>query len=558
MKKRSPVCWMFGRIKRYIPALLLLTAVHIVFALFGVWFALGTKQIVDGAVNGNVVQFNKACIKQAAIIAGLILSLCLQRHLREWLLAELDRRWKQHLFGVLLHGEYAAVSAYHSGELMNRLNNDVRVMNEGMISALPRFADLVTRLVAALAVLIGLEPVFGLGIVGVGLLMLAVTALLRRKLKSLHKSVSEADGRTLGFLQETMEKLLLVQAMDAGKEMERRGDKLLQERFRTQRKRKNWALAANTGVSVFFYGAGFVALLWCASALLRGTMSFGELTAITQLVGQLRGPMVNISGIFPQYISMVAAAERLMELDSLSENKEPESLDMAAVYDTAEGIAAEGLSFSYDRDAVLCDAKFSLPKGAFAVITGASGVGKSTLLKLMLGIFKPESGRLYLKTKEETVALDRSTRRLFAYVPQGSFLFSGTLRDNLKMAKPKATEEELAQAVYVGAVDEYLQQLPEGLDTVLGENGAGLSEGQAQRLSIARAVLGGAPVLLLDEATSALDERTEQLVLERIRALPGRTCIAVTHRPAAMEVAEWKIEIKDRKIVMKHCGGEHE
>ena len=161
MTKKSPVFWMLGRIKRYIPALLLLTAVHIVFALFGVWFALGTKEIVDSAVSGSGAEFRVACMKQAAIIGGLLLGLFLQHHLRDWLLAELDRRWKKHLFGVLLQGEYAAVSAYHSGELLNRLNNDVRVMNEGMISALPHFADLVTRLVAALAVLIGLVDAGG-------------------------------------------------------------------------------------------------------------------------------------------------------------------------------------------------------------------------------------------------------------------------------------------------------------------------------------------------------------------------------------------------------------
>jgi ATP-binding cassette subfamily B protein len=182
------------------------------------------------------------------------------------------------------------------------------------------------------------------------------------------------------------------------------------------------------------------------------------------------------------------------------------------------------------------------------VITGPSGIGKSTLLKLLLGVFCPDSGELYLQCGEERVPVDRSTRRLFAYVPQGNLLFSGTLRENLIVTAPQATEAALQQAVYVSAMDEFLPQLPQGLDTYIGESGAGLSEGQAQRLAIARAVLGGAPVLLLDECTSALDAETEQKVLQRLRALPKRTCIAVTHRPAARALCDWRLELGEGKI----------
>ena len=181
-------------------------------------------------------------------------------------------------------------------------------------------------------------------------------------------------------------------------------------------------------------------------------------------------------------------------------------------------------------------------------MVGSNGAGKSTLLKLLLGIFQPESGKLYLDCGGNYVPLDRSTRRLFAYVPQGNLLLSGTLRDNLTIVRPNATEEEIAQAVYAGAMDEYLPQLPLGLDTVIGESGAGLSEGQAQRLAISRAVLGGAPILLLDECTSALDPETEKKVLSRIRNLPNRTCIAVTHRNAAVELCDWQLQLENGGI----------
>ena len=548
MKAASPVFWVFQKIKKKIPALVLLMASNVAGARLGVCFALGSKQVIDSAVAGSKEQFLRACLVQLALIVGLIATYALQRHLREWLAAELDRSFKKNLLQILLRGDYTEVTAFHSGELINRLNNDVRILNDGVLSAFPNFAALLTRLVAALVVLIGLEPFFGAGIIVLGILMLAGTALLRRKMKQLHKRVSEADGKVTGFLQEALEKLLVVQALGAAEEMERRADKLLAARFEAQRVRKNVSLAANTGVSVFSYVVSFAALAWSAGGLLVGTMSFGELTAVTQLVTQLRMPMVNLSGIFPQYVAMVAAAERLMELEALKQPEE-ERLNATTLYEQMEAIQAEGLSFSYNRDKVLSETDLYLPKGAFAVITGPSGIGKSTILKLLLGICKPDRGELFLQLDSGRQAIGRSTGGLFAYVPQGNLLFSGTIRENLLLANPESTEIEIARAVSLSGMEEYVAQLPLGLETPLLENGAGLSEGQAQRLAIARAILSKAPVLLLDEATSALDEETEREVLLRLRSLKNCTCIAVTHRPAALQLADWQLEIENQKIL---------
>ena len=297
-----------------------------------------------------------------------------------------------------------------------------------------------------------------------------------------------------------------------------------------------------------YYGAGFIALCWCAVRMLRGEMSFGSLTAVTQLVNQLQTPFVNLSGVIPQYIAMTASAERLMELEEIRLEPDAMKEDPWEVYEQTETICGEKLTFSYDRDQVLCDADFILPKGAFAVITGPSGIGKSTMLKLLLGIFCLDGGNLCLRSDEKEIPLDRTTRRLFAYVPQGNLLFSGSLRENLTIARPEATEDELLQAIHISAMEEFLPQLPQGLDTQLGEGGVGLSEGQMQRLAIARAVLSNAPILLLDECTSALDEKTEDTVLRRIRMLPGRTTIAVTHRPAAVSLCDWRLELSNGKI----------
>lgn len=541
--KKAPILWLLKNIKKRIPALLVMTAAQVGNALFGVWFALGTRSVINAAVDGTKAEFLRACYVQAGIIAGLLLCLVLFRHLRGKLEADLDRDWKQNLLHKLLRGDYSAVSAYHSGELLNRLNNDVRAVDEGLLHILPTFAATVAKLLGSLAALVALEPTFTLLLLAAGVVVLVVTGLLRRKLKDLHKKISQAEGKVSSMLQETLEKLLLVQAMDLGEEMERRTDGLLDTRYEAQRKRKNISVLFSTCISVMYYLAGFGALAWCAAGLLQGTMRFGDLTAVTQLVSQIQAPIANLSGVLPKYAAMLASAERLMELDELRNPTSEENMLPRSAYDRLEAISAEKLTFGYDRDIVLSELSFRLEKGSFAVVTAPSGKGKSTLLKLMLGIFKPDSGQLTLELDSGRIPLSRDTRRLFAYVPQGNLIFSGTLRENLLVVNPEADDAAIAQATFVSAMDDYLPQLPQGLDTLLGESGAGLSEGQSQRLAIARAVLGGAPILLLDEATSALDENTEKRVLERIRALPGRTCIAVTHRPAAKDMADAQLDI---------------
>ena len=546
--KQNPILWTAGRIRRRIPGLCLLVLAQVGQALLSVFFALGSRGVIDSAVSRDQMAFFRACGVQAAIIAGILLCTTLMRHLRDRLSMDLERDWKRDLLHGLLHGEYAAVSGYHSAELLNRLNADVNQVNSGVLNILPNTASMITRLAAAVVVLGALDGRFTILVALAGAVVLGATAVMRRRLKDLNKQVSAHNGRVSGLLQETMEKLLMVQAMDVSAEVERRADILMEERYEVQRRRKNISLLTNTCISLMYQGAGFLALIWCAWRMLHGQMSFGSLTAVIQLVNQIQTPIVNLSGVLPQYIAMVASAERLMELDQIQGEPEPMEEDAQALYARMDAFRARELSFAYDRDQILSDAEFTLPKGAFAVITGASGIGKSTLLKLLLGIYKPNGGGMYAVSGGEERPIDRRTRRLFAYVPQGNLLLSGTLRDNLTIIKPDAAEDEIRQAIHVSCMDEYLDQLPNGLDTVLGESGAGLSEGLAQRLSIARAVLGGAPILLLDECTSALDSATESRVLERLRALPGRTCIAVTHRPAAMEISDWQLEVRDRKI----------
>ena len=548
--RNNVISWILKRIRKRIPTIVLVVVLCIVNALLGVSFALGSRGVIDGAISGDKQTFLRACMVQLAIILGILTTLTINRHLKERLIMDLERDWKRQLLGGLLHGDYSGVSQYHSGELLNRLNNDVRILNTGIINIVPSLSSMTTRLISAVAVLIAIEPMFTLVVLAAGLAVILLTSIVRKNLKNMNKRVSEAEGRVSGFIQETLEKLLMVQAMDVSAEMEKRAEVHMEDRYQIQRKRKNISLLANTFISVLGYGAGFGALVFCGGGLLAGTMTFGTLTAVTQLVSQLQGPLVNMSGIIPQYVALVAAGERLQELEELYKEPEPEKLEAAPIYDSMNALRGEHLHFAYDRDCIFEDAEFTVEKGSFGAILGHSGIGKSTLLKLLMGIYKPASGQLYVETEKGQIPIDRSTRRLFAYVPQGNLLLSGTIRENLTITRPEASDEEIEQAVHISCMDDYIYSFPKGLDTPMGESGAGLSEGQAQRLSIARAVLSGAPILLLDEATSALDGETEKIVLERLRSLKNRTCIAVTHRPAALALCDWTMEMKDGKCVI--------
>ena len=548
--RNNVLLWVLKRIRKRIPAICFVAVMCIATAILGVGFALGTRGVIDTAVSGVRSDFTRACGVQLAIIVGIVVTMTLSRQIKERLVMDLERDWKRQLLGGLLHSDYESTSKYHSGELLNRLNNDVRIVNSSIVTIIPNLSSMITKLIAAVAVLIAMEPMFTIVIVVAGLAVLLLTSVIRKGLKNINKRVSEAEGRVSGFIQETLEKLLMVQAMDVSAEMEKRAEVHMEDRFQLQRKRKNISLLANTFVSVLAYGASFAALVFCGGGLLAGTMTFGTLTAITQLVSQLQAPLVNMSGVIPQYVALVAAAERLRELEELYKEPEPEKHEPMPIYNGMQALRGEALCFAYDRDKIFENAEFSIEKGSFGAILGHSGIGKSTLLKLLMGIYKPGSGKLYVETEEGQIPIDRSTRRLFAYVPQGNLLLSGTIRENLTITRPNATDEELREAIHISCMDDYVYSFPQGLDTPMGESGAGLSEGQAQRLSIARAVLSGAPILLLDEATSALDGETEKVVLERLRSLQNRTCIAVTHRPAALALCDWTMEMKDGQCVI--------
>ena len=544
-QKKRYIAWIYRKIKKRLPVLLLMSALNMAVAYANIRFALTTKTVVNSAISGDIPLLKGS----ALFLIGLCLFRMLGNTLSQFLSVNvhenLERDFKFSILNTILHSDYSRISRHHSGYLIQRMDSDAASVINGVMDYTAGLASTLTGLIAAVVALLQVAPQFTI-LCGAAMALLTSTSLLLRNvLKRLSSDSSAANGKVRGFLHESVSRLMLIQALDLSEEMQKRTGSVLDERWKVRRKWRNLSIVSKFGSNMVGYLSYLFTLLWGAAQLLSGRISYGDMTAVISLVSTVRSSAMGLPHMIPRVMGIMAACDRIMELEELPQQPDPDAQKVRAVYGSMTGFTASDLCFSYDREPIMRHVSLTVPKDGLTVIVGPSGIGKSTLLKLLLGLYRPDSGSLVIDTPRGAIPVDRSTRSLFCYAPQGNFLLSGTLRENLTYTNPQATDEQIREALYVSAMDEYVASLPMGLETVLMENGAGLSEGQAQRISLARAIVSGAPVLLLDEVTSALDAATEKLVLERICALPGKTCIAVTHRPAALKLAKRIIEVSE-------------
>ena len=547
MKQNTARKWIWQTAKPQLPLLVLLILGNALSSVCAVSVALFSKRIVDAAQNGDLDRLLRTGLGLLAIVILQIALRILDNSLSVRISGKLEMVCKRRLFSAILQKEYSAVTAYHSGELMTRLTSDITVVTDNATVLLPTATAMVTRLVFAFAVIVSLDVRFALLLLAAGVLLFVCTRAFRGKIKQLHKTVQASDGRLRAFLQESIESLLAVQVFGVQDKVTREADVRQTENFDAKIRRNRWSIAANAGfLAVFSFGTLFT-LVWCGWRLAAGAITFGTLTALLQLVNQVQTPLTNLSGLMPKYYSMLSSAERLLEIEALPED-DAQADETAVPAQGFEAARFQGVSFAYGQNEVFTDADFEIRKNDFVVISGISGIGKSTLFKLLLGVLTPDGGEISVTAGGRTYPADKNTRGLFAYVPQGNLLFSGTVRDNIRFIKEDATEEEVLRAAKIACADTFIEELPAGLDTLLGEGGSGLSEGQMQRIAVARAILTDAPVLLLDEATSALDEETEARLLSNIRALENKTCLIISHKKAAYAVCTRELTVKDGTV----------
>lgn len=552
MRDRETLKWLYRKSKKDIPRIIALSAVNVFYAVLSVVMVMLSKYVIDAATNrdmNGIIRFGVMMIVAITVRAGFKI---ISGSMEVTIQAKLEIRMKSELFSEILNKDFASINAHHSGDLMNRLTSDISIVTSGITALVPELAYLIAQFTGAFIVLCVFDWRFVLVFLLAGIVIFFITMLYRTKLKFLHKRVQETDGAVRSFLQESIASLIVVKTFGVENEIEKKGGVLQQINYKAKMLRRRITIIANSCLGLVFNFGYIFALLWCCVRLYNGLITYGTLTAVVSLISQVQTPFVSMTKLIPQFYSIVASAERIIEIEKIGdepcENKQ--LVDQDAIYANMKALRFDNITFSYGREVVLNDASLVINKGDFVAIRGMTGIGKSTLLKLLLGVIRPDEGEITIEENDGTrLHADKMTRSLFSYVPQGNYLLSGTLRENLLLVKPEATDDEIEEALRVSYAGHFIKKLPDGLDTVIGEKGLGLSEGQVQRLAIARALLSGSPVILLDEATSALDSKTEKYVLENIKALKNRMCIIITHREAALAVCNREVVIDDNKII---------
>ena len=581
--------WLFSQSKAQHGRIVALSVLCTVQAAVLVSFALACRAVIDQAVAGNV----DGLLASAAILAGVIIAQLVLRlainSTQERIRARFALELRKSMLDSIFAARFGNVLRFHSGELSNRMFSDVQVVSNGVATIIPSFVSMLMQLVFAIAVLALISPPMVALFAAAALLSFVLARTLRGRLKALHRTVQEKEGAVRVFLQEALEHQLVIRSFGAQPATSARADTLQEDHFTAQMRRRGYSIAANASFSFFFNALYAVALTWCAFELLRGTMSYGTLMAVLQLVARIQAPVSSLSGMLPQLYQTLASAERLMEVAELPHSEDCLPVTAEEFYQRLSGVRMHDLAFSYDDDEAegaavsaggmeapseeepvsLTCADVFVPKGSFVVVEGPSGSGKSTLFKLLLGAYDADGFAYELAEGAATsaaaalsagapladapagataavsaYAASQVPPGVFAYVPQDNFLFAGSIRENVAFANPDATDDQVKRACEVACAWGFVEELPLGLDTMIGEHGQGLSQGQLQRLAIARAVCSGAPIMVLDEVTSALDDATEAAVLANIASLPGKTIFVAAHREKAREFATIRLHVE--------------
>ena len=551
MTDRKAVKWLLktaGRYRLYIAFLLFL---QIAVSGVAVCYALAMKNMIDCAVWQDGDGFFGGLLLFALLIVVLMLLRMAVRHLEEATRSSLENKFKERLFSCLLKKDFGQVSAVHSEEWMNRLTSDTLVCANGLTEILPGFMGMAVRLAGAMVLIFLLQPTLACIMLPFGILFLFIAFFLRRSIKRFHKQVQEKDGEVRVYLQERISSMLVLRTFGAEETAESGAEKVFGGHKNARMKKAVVSNLCNTGFSAAINAMYLLGIGYCGYGILKGTVSYGTLTAIIQLIGQLQAPLSGISGYVPRFYAMLASAERLMEAEDYKDSgidKAKSASEARELYGSINEIAFDNVSFDYGKNKnapVLKGVSLSVNKGDYVTVTGVSGCGKSTLLKLLMGVYEPAVGTVEIILNSGERLSTGIMRRLFGYVPQGNYLMGGSIREVITFGKEENGENIGFDEAVELACAEFIYELPEKENTVLGEKGTGLSEGQMQRIAIARALYANAPVLILDEATSALDNETEERLLINLKKLTDKTVFIVTHRPGALKICNRKLDFSD-------------
>lgn len=543
--------WLFSYTKPYIPSLSVMLLLQIAASLLSLGMSLISKNIIDRATAGKGIAYSIAAFVTVLIVSQTITILT---SLVSVVISEkFSFGIRRNVYEKILHTNWLSVSKYHTGDLMTRLTSDTDAVANGISGTIPSILILIVQLTSSFITLFVFDRFLALSSLLIAPVAFLASVILGKRLKKLQVKVQESESKYRSFIHESLSNIMIIKSFcDEEYSSEHLYD-LRNERLYWILKKNRMSLATSSTINVGFQFAYILAFTWGALGISKGSITYGTMSLFLSLVGQVQAPLISLAQTIPKIVSILASAGRIIEIQDLPAEERPNQ----TIEQTSIGADLEHITFGYNEDSIFEDTSLHINPGEFVAIVGESGIGKTTLIRLIMSFLNSDSGSIsFFNSMGQTEKSTATSRHFISYVPQGNTLFSGTIADNVRMGNRNATEEEIIAALKASSAYDFVQNLPDGMNTVIGEKGHGVSEGQAQRISLARALVRNAPFLVLDEATASLDEKTELRVLEGIRSLtPKPTCILITHRRSVLNYCDKEIKIEDKKIKEIPLGG---
>lgn len=510
----------------------------VVVSLAQVWAVQHAIDVASGHTEGSI--YWSVGVMALLVLCGFALRIC-SIWVRNILGIKAQNRMQQRMLDRILRSEWTGKESHHSGDVLNRLEQDVGTVVSFLTETIPNTISVVAMFVGAFLYLFSMDKVLAFVIVGIIPVFVLLSKLYIGQMRRLTRQVRDSDSKVQSVLQETIQHRMLIKTLESDSVMVDRLESTQSELRHRVVKRTAFSVVSNFILNAGFSVGYLIAFLWAALRMADQTLTFGGMTAFLQLVNRIQGPARDLTRLAPVFVGVFTAAERLMELEENPLEEQGDPIPLTAPC----GVRLEHITYAYDDgdSNVIELLDFDFYPGSCTAVLGETGAGKTTLIRLILALLHPNEGKVILYNQQEQKELSPLMRCNFVYVPQGNTLMSGTIRDNLRLGKLNATEEEIKAALEMSCAS-FVMELPDGLDTVCTEAGGGLSEGQAQRISIARALLRNRPIMLFDEATSALDPETERQLLHNILSNHDKTVIFITHRPAVVDYCDQTLHLQ--------------
>lgn len=544
--------WIFSYSKKYKGAILFYTVLGIASTSFSLVSSVASKYLID-IVTGY--QTDKLVLLLVIMVGSSLFNLLFSSvisRISARLSIFINNDIQADIFDKIIDADWLAVSTYSNGDILNRFNRDVTTVSSNAISWLPTIVIAVYNLFATFAVIWHYSHTMALLAFASAPFMLVMSKFLIKKQRDYQKKVQEMNSSMMTFEVETFYNLDTIKSFGITGQYSRKMRGWQSKLKDITLKYNLFRIGTNIFLSIMGLLVQMAAFLYCLWLLWNGAITYGTMTLFLAQRANLSSAFNNVISIIPSFLNSSVSAHRIRELVELPrETHIQESGRIDKYKDQGFTVELNEVNFAYlEKNEVIRDSDFIAKPGEIVALVGPSGEGKTTMIRLILGLVRPQNGRARITAYNgDAIEANAGTRHLFAYVPQGNTILSGTIAENMRMVKEDATDEEIIEALKIGCAWEFVQKLPDGIDSIVRERGRGLSEGQAQRIAISRAILRDAPILLLDEATSALDVTTERMVLKNIvRQKPNKTCIVTTHRPSVLNLCQRVYRVVDAKV----------